>query len=121
MSSTSKPTKRPQIASATFLVRRMSDQLREALEAESKARDISLQDVMREILCAHYELDCEPVGPGVRKEAEWNGSPTVLLKMQPLLFSAIKKDAADSGESMRSLVLGALESRYVTSTGGNPR
>ena len=101
-----------------FLIRGMSPALRDALEADAQAAGLPLQETVRRILCDHYDLDCSPINGMLRKDA-WEGSPTILVKMQPELFSAIKQDAAETGESMQSLVHQALEGRYVTA-GGTP-
>lgn len=96
-----------------FLLRDMSADLRQNLELDAQDSRIPFQEIIRAILCDHYSLDC-PNHKGVIRNDQWTGTPTVLLKLQPELFSAIKEDAAETGESMRSLVLAALESRYVT-------
>ena len=90
----------------------MSPELRKQLELDAQDERLSLQEIVRSILCAHYDLDCTPKS-GTQRADQWNGAATVLLKnMQPELFSAIKEDAAETGKSMRSLILEALESHY---------
>ena len=105
-----------QVRKPHFLVRGLSPSLRAALEEDSRERPI--QETVREILCAHYDLDCTPIN-GPAQHRTRSGSLTILVKMQPELFSALKQDAAETGESMQSLVHKALESRYVTT--GDPR
>ena len=105
-SSVSKRSRKPY-----FLIRGMSPSLRAALEADS--RDQPIQETVRSILCAHYDLDCSPINGMVREDAR-RRSLTILVKMQPELFSALKQDAEETGESMQRLVHEALESRYVT-------
>lgn len=94
-----------------FLLRDLSVPLRLALEEDAERLDQSLQETVRAILCAHYSLDCSEIRGGKRTDV-WNGAPTVLLKLQPELFHAIKEDSAHTGDSMRSLVISALEAHY---------
>ena len=98
---------------AYFLLRNVDVQLRVALEMKAQAEDKSLQEVIRGALCEHYALEC-PEMKGRRREDTWTNARTIYLKMWPELFDAVKQDAADTGESMRSLILQALETRYVT-------
>ena len=96
----------------TFLLRNISESLREHLEADAKELDRPLQEVVRSILCAHYSLDCGPK-QGKQRDEQWTGAQTILLKDLPTeLFAAIKKDAKETGESMRSLLIQALENHY---------
>ena len=100
---------------ATFLISGLRPTLRQLLEEEAQAEQRSIQDVIRSILCAHYELDCAPVAGWIRRDA-WDGSATILLKMQEELFQALKADSRESGESMQSLVHQALEAHYASVT-----
>lgn len=96
-----------------FLIRGMSPQLRAALEADSREQPI--QETVRSILCAHYGLDCSPINGMVREDAR-RRSLTILVKMQPELFSALKQDAAETGESMQRIAHEALEAHYSAVT-----
>lgn len=69
-------------------------------------------EVIRQALCDHYALDCEPTR-GWRREDTWNGSDNIDLRMPSELYAAIKDDSARSGETMRALILDALESHYA--------
>lgn len=89
----------------------MSPHLRVALEADAIEAGKPIQNIMRGILCEHYDLDCSPIYGNIRKDA-WKSAATMRLKMQPELFQALKEDAAETGESMRSLVMEALEAHY---------
>lgn len=94
----------------SYLITRIPDDLRSALEEDAEESGTSLAEIMRRILCAHYGLDCEQVerfgGPAIE------GSDRFVLRLQPDLFSAIKKDSAKSGETMRTLLLEILSSHY---------
>lgn len=96
-----------------FLLRNMNRKLRHRLEADAKKANESLAETVRGILCEHYLIDCSEIEGAIRRDV-WNASLTVLLKLQPELFQAIKDDSAESEESMRSLIIGALETHYQT-------
>lgn len=94
-----------------FLIRGMSPALRLALELDSTEAGQPIQETVRRILCAHYDLECSPIEGSIRKDA-WESAATILVKMQPELFWAIKEDAAETGESMQVLCHQALEVHY---------
>lgn len=94
-----------------FLLRNIEIGLLRKLKKDARQEKRSLSDLIRDILCAHYKMECAPSGADSKLEF---GARTQLLKLQPELFQAIKEDSAESGISMRELVLDALESRYVT-------
>lgn len=96
----------------SYLITRLPDALREAIEADAEESYTSMSEVMRQILCAHYELRCESVdrfgGPKPQ------GSDRFVLRVQPELFRAIKRDAEKSGTVMRTLMIDVLEAHYAT-------
>lgn len=92
-----------------FLVRDIDRRTLRRMKRDARRGGVSLSDLMREILCAHYELKCEPSGKPSRLEF---GARTQLLRIHPELAEAIKEDAAYTGESMASLVREALSARY---------
>ena len=97
-----------------FLLRSMEPGLRKRLEKDAKRSKQPLIEVVRSILCEHYDLECTPItGDRTPWQRQWEGSSTILLKLQPELFEAIKRDSEESGESMRVCVLGALEAHYA--------
>jgi len=95
---------------AKFLVRDLDPRLLSKIRADADAQDRSLSDIMREILCAHYELDCPPSGKTSRLE---HGARTQLLKMHPALFEALKRDSQETQIPMQRLVHEALEAHYT--------
>jgi hypothetical protein len=92
-----------------FLVRDLDPYLLKQIRSEADAQDRSLSDIMREILCAHYSLDCPPSGKTSRLEF---GARTQLLKMHPALFEALKRDSQETGTPMQRLVHEALSAHY---------
>jgi hypothetical protein len=102
----------------SYLLKRVPEDLRISLSDEAKARDYSLADLIREILCSHYGLECErrrnpkrtiPIGYGEHGNRDIL-SPTLLLKLQPELWEKIKAD--ESAPTRREVMLGILEAHY---------
>lgn len=104
------------VANPYFLVRGMSASLRLALEIDSSEQDEPIQEIMRQILCEHYDLDCPQLNHSAKREDAWEGSTTVLLKMTKDLYSALREDSEESGESMQALCHQALEAHYAAVT-----
>lgn len=97
----------------TFLLRNIEIGLLRKLKKDAKRERRSLSDLIRSILCDRYSLDCPPSGTETRLP-KYGGSTTQLLKLHPHLFQTIKIDSQMREVSMRSIILEALESRYVT-------
>lgn len=95
----------------TFLLRRMEPKLRKRIERDARKRKEPMIEVIRSVLCDHYSLDCSPI-TGSTQQARWNDTTTILLKIQPELFGAIKADSEESGETMRDIILSALDTHY---------
>jgi predicted HicB family RNase H-like nuclease len=92
------------------LLRRLDPNLKKLIREDAKRRDISMQEVIREILCEYFELDCISMGGPAR--ARQRSTQTILIKMQPYLFEYLKADALVTGKSMRETVLDALGAHY---------
>ena len=71
-----------------------------------------MAEVIRSILCEHYGLDCEPV-IARNKFLKINGTDTMVLRLQPELWSAIKRDASKRDIPHRSVIIEALEAHYA--------
>ena len=82
----------------TYLLRDIPPGTRLALEIEAGAEDRSMIEIIREILCAHYELDCEPVLATARPPKPKPSTDTMILRLQPELWQAIRQEA-DQQES----------------------
>lgn len=92
-----------------FLLREIPEELLVLIRDDALEGERSLSDLMRSILCSHYELDCPPSGSA----SKYGGSNTLLLRLQPELFDTIKADAAALGTPMRALILDILEAHYM--------
>ena len=105
----------------TYLLRDIPEDTRARIEEDASLDGTSMIEVVREILCTHYELDCEAVETSGPPPPPIKGTDTMLLRVQPALFSAIKKDAEQLSSpygATRKIVLQILTAHY---NGGNPR
>lgn len=96
----------------SFLLRDIPPELRDRIEADAAYSEESLAEVMRSILCARFSLECDRVEAFSGPPAPIPRTATMIVRMQPELFHAIKAEADTSGESMRSLILGTLTAHY---------
>ena len=103
----------------TYLLNGIPPEVRQAIEEDALAEEISLAEVMRQILCAHYELSCEPVETFSKPPPPNQGTATMVLRVHPDLFSAIKQDAGKAGTSygtayggMRKRIIEILSEHY---------
>ncbi len=109
----------------TYLLRDIPEETRTALEADALTEEKSLAECIREALCSHYELDCEPVEAIGRPPAPKKGVTTMVLRLQPALWEAIKADAGWADTHYGSprgaidrIIHGILSSHY---NGGHPQ
>ena len=93
-----------------YLLWNVPEDLRAHIVADANARDLTLADAMRSILCERFELECPPVSKryGKRRSASSN----LLLRVQPELFQAVRGEAEAAGVSMRQLILTTLDEHY---------
>jgi EAL domain-containing protein (putative c-di-GMP-specific phosphodiesterase class I) len=94
----------------TYLLRNIPPEVRKAIERDES--EGSMQEVMRQILCSHYSLDCENVLTR-NKFLKVNGTPTMVLRLQPELFQAIRLDAQRRKVPARTVIIEALERHYA--------
>ena len=94
----------------TYLLKSIPRDIREGIEREAGAG--SMAEVIRSILCEHYGLDCEPV-IARNKFLKINGTDTMVLRLQPELWSAIRKDAGKRDVPHRAVIIEALEAHYA--------
>ena len=99
----------------SYLITPLPETLRDAVEADAEENGESMSEVMRQILCGHYRLRCESVERFGGPKPE--GSDRFVLRMQPELFRALKRDAAKHHTTMKALVLETLSAHY---NGGVP-
>lgn len=79
-------------------------------DAAAKA-NMSLADTIRAALCAHYQLDCPPIGRGY-EGARDGGATRMVLRVEPVLFEKIKQAARKGDTSMRVVILNVLGQKF---------
>lgn len=105
----------------TYLLRDIPEATRTALEEDAALNEQSMAETMRTILCSHYGLDCDPVEAFGRPPDKITGTDTMILRVQPALFAAIKADAGKADThygtprgAMREIILRILAEHYAT-------
>ena len=95
----------------TYFLKRIPAELKTSLNEDAETRDVSVADVIRMILCAHYRLDCPPRSRsfegGIHKHTQ-----NTILRLQPGLWRALKDDQKISGRPVRDLIITTLEKHY---------
>jgi len=95
----------------TYLLRDIPEATRAAIERDAEENQQALIEVIREILCGHYELDCDPVDSPRTPYTE--GKDEMVLRLQPALWSAIREDAGVGYGSTRKTILSILSAHYA--------
>ena len=101
------------MAWSRFLLRNIDPDLLSRLIKDAKAEGRSLSDYIRAVLCDHYLMDCPPSAAPTRLEF---GATTLLLRLQPELFTEIRADADSRKMSMRLVIFEILEARYAVTS-----
>ena len=94
----------------TYLLKNIPAEVRRGIEEDAGAG--SMSEVIRGILCAHYELDCEPVLTR-NKFLKVDGTETMVLRLQPELWKAIRREGKRRKIPTRSVIIEALELHYA--------
>ncbi len=84
---------------------------RRLLSSTAAARNISVADVVRSILCARYRLVCAQESTYYSAEKD-TGSTTLLLRLHPNLDAKLKRERARTGRSQRRIILETIQSHY---------
>lgn len=94
-----------------FLIRDMPPELRESIEEDAAESQESMAEIMRGILCSHFGLTCDRVDSFTEPE-RIAGTATYVLRMQPEVFRALRRESEATAIPMRTLVIGALQEHY---------
>lgn len=97
----------------TYLLKSIPPDVRKGIEQEAGTG--SMAEVIRSILCEHFDMDCEPV-IARNKFLKINGTETMLLRLQPELWSAIQREARRRNIPHRSVIVEALADHYAAVT-----
>lgn len=103
---------------STYLLKRVPEGLKADIAYEAAARATSHANVVREILCAHFDLDCPPRRAYLQPPFEPD-KDTIFLRLQPELFSEIKRESASRNAPQRDVILDILK-RHYNHNGGTP-
>jgi hypothetical protein len=90
-----------------YLLRGVNPHLRNQLSDQAAADDVSLADVIRQALCQHYGLDCDPASNGYQPTLD-TGGDVILVRLQPELWVAMKKETRSRYGATRQLILETL-------------
>ena len=96
----------------SYLLVNVPELERSSLSEEAAAREMSVGDVVRDILCEKYDLSCPPKSTEHRKWQD-KGASNLLVRMPPKLALALEADRVNSGQSKRQIILDAIAARYV--------
>ena len=110
----------------TYLLRDIPEQTRAALEEDARFTGQSMIELIREILCSRYDLNCESVThPFAKPPPPSKGTKTMLLRLQPEVFAKLKEEAGTSNTAygsprgaMDKIIHSALADHY---NGGHPQ
>lgn len=105
----------------TYLLRDIPEGTRAALEEDAAREERSMIEILRELLCSYYELDCPPVTATARPPKPSPGTGTMLLRLQPELWEALKSEASESDRAygaMDKIIHRVLAEHYSEALNG---
>lgn len=91
-----------------YLIRGIPTDTRAAMTDRALRDDTSLADVVRQALCAHYQLDCDPKSFRYQQELD-TGGDTILLRVQPDVWVLMKKETRAKYGAFRQVILQSLD------------
>ncbi len=94
------------------MITRIPDPVRSELSREAEARNVSVQDVIRSVLCDRYRLNCPQASYGYEPARDTGVSDTIHLRMQKKLKHALERDAAKTNRPLRTVIIDTLEAHY---------
>ena len=97
-----------------YLLRGVPPLLRDQLSEQAAADDVSLADVIRQALCLHYDMDCDPASNGYQSALD-TGGDVILVRLQPELWVAMKKETRSRYGETRKFILETL-THYLKET-----
>lgn len=91
----------------SYLLRAIPPRTRALMSERAEADDISLADVVRQALCHHYKMDCDPASFGYQAGLDSNGD-ALLVRVQPEVFRKMKRETRGKYGATKALILEAL-------------
>lgn len=98
----------------SYLIRNIPPHTREDMSARAAQDDVSLADVVRQALCHHYQLDCDPASFGYQPDLD-AANDFLLIRVQPNLFKLMKKETRGRYGATKALILQSLN-EYLEAT-----
>ena len=90
----------------------LTEELRDAIEQDREETGLSMSELMRQALCAHYNLRCETVHSFGGQQPE--AGKVFSLRVSPELFRALQREKKKTGIPMARLVRDILAQHYAT-------
>lgn len=97
-----------------YLLRGVPADTRALLSEQAEADDHSLADVIRQALCHHYHMDCDPASFGYQPGLD-TGGEVILIRIQPEVWKLMKKETRGRYGETRKLILTCIDN-YLEAT-----
>lgn len=91
----------------SYILRAIPAETREQMSARAAADDVSLADVVRQALCHHYNMDCDPASFAYQPELD-SGNDILLIRLQPDVWRKMKRETRARYGAFRQLILQAI-------------
>ncbi len=82
----------------SYLLRGVPADTRAALSLRAEQDDVSLADVVRQALCARYQMECDEASFGYQPALD-TGGDIILIRFQPRVWKKIKQEAGASRQT----------------------
>ena len=91
----------------SYLLRGIPPTLTDRLTNAALEADMSVNDIIRQALCARYRMDCPH--ESTMNTHRYYGGDVLLLRLQPELYRQIKKETRNRYGAVRTLILATLD------------
>ena len=91
----------------SYILRGIPPHTRASMSDRAERDDISLADVVRQALCHHYNMECDPASFGYQHDLD-TGNDTLLVRVQPAVFKKMKRETRGRYGATKTLVFQAL-------------
>lgn len=103
----------------SYLLTEISPELRKALSSAAAEQDRSLNDLVRVALAEAFEVNLPATKRGRRYVSWMDGgrSSRMVIRCEPELFDAVKRESSASDRTMRDVILDVLTERFMVTLG----
>ena len=88
----------------SYLIRGIPAPTRAALSERADIDNVSLADVIRQALCHHYKMDCDPASFRYQPTLD-TGGDVILIRIQPEVWRKMKKETRGKYGRTKQLIL----------------